>query len=238
MPVPNQKPLPTREELEQLYVIDDLSVNEIGRTLNLHYYKVKELLLKYLLWDDVKAERNKNYAARERAKQSKAKRLADEAAGEPGEAPAERSEALQLPIVIDRAQTTVASELEQDDSAWTRLNARQKQTALTFVRLMTQPVRATYEQIAEEAGISRDTLNQDMRDVDFQEVTTELMNRDARFLINTLMKQDLVKLLDSGKVNTRDRETVLKYLGELQADTMIQIANVLPHRSNDSKLPY
>lgn len=48
-----------------------------------------------------------------------------------------------------------------------------------------------YQAIGEEAGISIDTLHQDLRDVDFQEVTTELMNRDARHIINVLMKQEL-----------------------------------------------
>jgi hypothetical protein len=248
--MPNQ---PTREDLERLYVQEGLTVREICRRLGSTERGTKEALLRYQLWDDQKAARDRrknirppatryDHVSFESVEEPAQDRIENAGAGEAiyttgGEAQPSRSEGDELPAITDeRGRSEAAGEVL--DTAWTRLSPRQQRTAVTFAQCMSQPHKMTWEAIAAECGIAYSTLREDMNDEDFQEVTTEFINRKARWTVNALMKQDLTRLLESGKIGARDRETILKYLGELQPDTMIQIANVMPRGSGNVKLPY
>lgn len=238
--MPTPIPMPPKPQLEQAYLIDGMSLVALGEKFGVSDVTAKKWLklcgIQIRSKTEQEAVAKQKYEAQVQAAISVVvPEIVDEGESDRVAGAIDNSGAaiVSLPASAKASASMLdAWDDEDDGSAFSRLTKRMQNAVLIYSDV--DNIDLTDGQKAEKIGIDPATLSQWKKDADFQDAVLELMDRNARFNIKANMRADLMRLSKT-HMNAKDREIVLRWLGELGPDTQINF-NQVTVRGKDPRI--
>ena len=220
--MPNPKPVPPKQELEALYIVEGLSVYSLSGRFGVAEGTVRSWLKKYEIpirnkqeqfaVNDAKARKaaEAQHAQFEFVDEAKASPQ-DERDGSSGDSP----QPLACPTPIASAKASAASFDDENDDVtpFQQLSRREQALAVAYSESLIANDDATQEQIAERARCSADMLQRCLKEQTFQDAVRELTNPQFHFHGEMGLRQYALEKIQSKKVRPEELKTFAEIFG-------------------------